>query len=228
MGKEMKITKAERAKNLRYKKAALQAISYDLMNDELYDIASACSDIQYFMSDDKSLVAALDGDEDDAYEFKIMFSDLSAKCEQLQEAVQDNEVREYFDDFMVGILGNKYKTIGFDSLEEDYFGLTRYEGELAQTESGKRIMNLTKQNMLSVAGQCFGTALAFLDIRQAYDYLKATFDILKDQNTSILQIIKDIETAYEEAETENFYQYSQKTRYFDRLVLSLEDRYWIE
>lgn len=224
----MAITKAERARALRYKKAALSALSYDLMSDELYDISSACAGIQYFMSDDESLVAALDGDDDDAYEFRMMFSDLSAKCEQLDEAARDSGVRDYFDDFMVGLLGNKYNTIGFDSYEEDYFGLTRFEGELAQTESGKRIMNLTKQNILSVAGQCFGTALAFLDVRYAYDYLKATFDILKDQNISVLQTIKGIETAYSEAESENFSPYAEKTHVLERLLSALPDQIWIE
>lgn len=224
----MPISKAERARNLRYKKAALSALSYDSMTDELYNIGSACGDIQYYMSDDESLVAALDGDEDDAFEFRMLFSDLSAKCDQLQEAVRDSDVRDHFDDFMVGILGNKYNTIGFDSQEEDYFNLTRFEGELAQTESGKRIMNLTKQNILSVAGQCFGTALAFLDVRYAYDYLKATFDILKDQNTAFLQIIKDIEAAYSDAEAEGFSPYASKTRILERLLSELPDQTWIE
>lgn len=224
----MPITKAQRARNLRYKKAALATLSFDSMTDELYTIASECTDIQYFMSDDESLVAALDGDDDDAYEFRMMFCDLSAKCEQLESAIRDSSVQEYFDDFMVGILGNKYNTIGYDSEEEDYFGLTRFEGELAQTESGKRIMNLTKSNILSVAGQCLGAALAFLDVRYSYDYLKATFDVLKDQNVAFLQIIKDIETAYSEAEAESFSPYAQKTRIFDRLVSALPDQTWIE
>jgi L-fucose isomerase-like protein len=210
----MKVTKAERARNLRYKKAALASLSFESMTDELYNISSECTDIQYFMSDDESLVAALDGDEDDAYEFKMMFCELSAKCEQFDSDIRDSYVKEHFDDFMVGILGNKYNAVGYDSFEEDYFSLTRFEGELAQTESGKRIMKLTKQEMLSIAGQCFGTALAFLDVRYAYDYLKATFDILKDENTSFLLIIKDIEAAYTEAETENFSEYSPKTRNF--------------
>lgn len=224
----MKYTKAERARNLRYKKAALATLSFESMTDELYNIGSECIDIQYFMSDDETLLGALDGDEDDAYEFKMMFCDLSAKCDQLNSAIQDSYVREHFDDFMVGLLGNKYKAVGYDSFEEDYFSLTSFEGELAQTESGKRIMKLTKQEILSIAGQCFGTALAFLDVRYAYDYLKATFDILKDENTSILQIIKDIELAYREAETEKFYEYGSKTRHFEQLISQLPERTWLE
>lgn len=222
------ITKAERAKNLRYKKAALASLSYESMSDELYEISSACGDIQYFMSDDESLVAALDGDEDDAFEFRMMFSDLSAKCDQLDEAIRDSGVQEHFDDFMVGLLGNKYHAIGYDSVEEDFYGLTSFEGELAQTESGKRIMTLTKANILSVAGQCLGAALAFLDVRYSYDYLKATFDVLKDQNVAFLQAIKDIEAAYSDAAAEDFNPYCSRTRIFDRLVSALPDQSWLE
>ncbi len=224
----MTTSKADRARNLRYKKAALAALSYDSMINELYDISEECSEIQYFVSDDETLLDALDGDDDDAYEFKMMFCDLSAKCEQLDSAIRENYVQEHFDDFMVGILGNKYNAVGYDGYEEDYFSLTGFEGELAQTESGKRIMKLTKQEMLSIAGQCFGAALAFLDVRYAYDYLKATFDILKDQNTSILQTIKDIEAAYKEADSEGFYEYSQKTKHFDQLISQLPERTWLE
>ena len=54
--------------------------------------------------------------------------------------------------------------------------------------------------MLSTIGQCVGTLIAFLDLRQSYDYLKATFDILRDENTSLLKQIKAIETAYDAAD----------------------------
>jgi len=35
--------------------------------------------------------------------------------------------------------------------------------------------------MLSTIGQCVGTLLASLDLRQSYDYLKATFSIVKSK-----------------------------------------------
>lgn len=219
---------ADKARALRYKKAVLAALSYDSMTDEMYQISEECENISYFMSDDETLLNALDGDEDDECEFKMMFCELSAKCDNLMEAIRDADLQEYFDDFLVAIVGNKYNALGYDSYEEDYFHLTSYEGGLAQTESGKRIMRLTKPEMLSIAGQCFGTALAFLDVRYSYDYLKATFDILKDENTSILQIVKDIEAAYEEASKEDFYEYSDETRRFENLVSQLPERIWIE
>ena len=49
---------------------------------------------------------------------------------------------------------------------------------MAQTEAGKRLMRRTKADMIATIGQCLGILLAFFDLRQQYDYLKATFDIL--------------------------------------------------
>jgi hypothetical protein len=222
------MTKAERSKNMRYKKPALAMLSREGVFDELYDISSKCSDLQYYMSDDDTLLNALDGDEEDEYEFRMLFGDLSAKCDFLNEAMADNYVTEHLDDFLVGCLGGRYCVIGYDGYEEDYFGLTRFESGLAQTESGKRLMRLTKEQLLSVAGQVMGIVISFLDVRQKYDYLRATFDILKDQNTSILDNIKAIEEAYEKAANENFYDGQPNTRLFNTLLSNLPDRAWLE
>lgn len=112
--------------------------------------------------------------------------------------------------------------------EEDYSSLTAYERDLACTEAGKRLMRMTKANMLSAIGQSMGILVSFLDLRQPYDYLKATFDILRDTNTSLLDTIKEIFTAYEAAEACHFYHWYEETRHFDRLLSGLPQRAWIE
>lgn len=116
------------------------------------------------------------------------------------------------------------KCIGFDGYEEDYFELTKYERDLAETEAGKRFMRMTKAEMLSTIGQCLGILIAFLDLRQSYDYLKATMDILKDENTALLNVIKQIEQEYEDADKTCF----NDTRVFDRLLGQIPDRIWVE
>ena len=69
----------------------------------------------------------------------------------------------------------------------------------------------------------------FLDLRQSYDYLKATFDILRDENTSMLQQIKAIEAAYEEACCTDWWHIKKEAvERFDRLLEALPDRVWIE
>lgn len=223
-------TKAERAKMLRYKQPALMSMGFDAITTELEEIREACSDVRWFMEDDdETLLNALDGDDEAEYEFRIAFADLSTKTEQLQSALQDWDVRDYFDDCTVALIGNRYKLVGYDSLEEDYYALASYEIDLACTESGKKLMRKTKADMLSSIGQCMGITLAFYDLRQSYDYLKATIDILRDENTSLLQVIKQIDDAYEAAFEEGLqYDWGDKNRKFNALLDQLPDRIWLE
>lgn len=217
------MTKEERSRNLRYKRGALASMGFEAMTSELSEISEACSDVAYFFTGgDKNLVDALDGNEEEAFEFRLAFSDLNAKCDQLNDILYDDDFQQSYDDCTVALVGNRYDVVGFDSYEEDYYSLTRYEMELSQTEAGKRLMRLTKPEMLSTIGQAVGTLMAFLDLRERYDYLKATLDILRDENHSILQSIKKIEAAYEEAAE------IQNDKHFDALISTLPDEMWVE
>ncbi len=228
-------TKANQTRCLRYKRPALASMGYDIILDELNTIEEACQDIHWFVDqDDDTLLNALDGEEDQVWEFKIAFADLEGKAYQLRQAISDNwswpeNYSRTFDDCTVALIGSRYRIIGYDSDEEDYLSLTKYDEELAQTEAGKRIMRMTKAEMISTIGQCVGTLLAFLDLRQSYDYLKATFDILRDENTSLLRTIKDIEKAYEDACCGDYWHIqSDAVKRFDSLLAALPDRAWIE
>lgn len=77
-------TKRTKARNLRYKKAIVADVNLDKIREDLYDIMEACDEVRYFFeSDDDTLLNALDGNEDEEWEFKMMFCDLSAECEQI-------------------------------------------------------------------------------------------------------------------------------------------------
>lgn len=178
--------------------------------------------------DDDTLLNALDGDDEAEWEFRMAFADVSGKSEQLYDMIQSNIDDQTFDDCIVSLIGNRYQLVGFDMDEEDYLSLTRYEQELAYTVAGKRLMRRTKADMLAIIGQCLGILISFLDVRQSYDYLKATFDILRDENTSLLQIIKEIDQAYEKAADVGFYSWYDEVKAFDRLLEALPERAWIE
>ena len=218
------MTPAEHSRNLRYKRPALASIGYDAMTYELDVISDKCSDIHWWTdTDDETLLNALDGDEEDAWEFRMAFTELDAKCDQLRDAIYNSCIdEEMFDNCTVALIGNRYDLVGFDSYEEDYFSLCGYESSLAEGEAGKRIMRMTKKEMISTIGQCFGILMAFLDIRQRFDYLSATFDILKDQNTALLDTIKEIERLYEKSH-DNW----QECRTFDDLVNTLPQELWV-
>lgn len=230
----MSAAKAYRARNLRYKRAALASMGFECIWSELYDIRENCDTIHWWTDqDDETLLNTLDGDDEDAWEFRMAFADLEAKAEMLFETIYDlvryNEnFGQTYDDCTVALIGNRYRTIGYDFVEEDYFALTSYEGELAQTESGKRLMRKTKAEIISTVGQCLGILISFLDLRQQYDYLKATFDILRDENTSLLQQLKAIDEAYENMQKADWRERIEAERQFDQMLAALPDRVWIE
>ena len=213
--------KANRTRNLRYKRPALASMGFDVMMAELDEIEEACTNVRWYADqDDETLINALDGNEEEAWEFKFAFAELEAKVDQLRQAMSDNwgypselyqtPFYRRYDYCTVALVGNRYRIIGWDADEEDY-------------------MSLTKKDMISTIGQSVGTLIAFLDLRQSYDYLKATFDILRDENTSMLQQIKAIEAAYEEACcTDWWHRKREAVDKFDQLLEALPDRVWIE
>lgn len=209
-------------------------MGFEFLRAELDDIRDACDTIHWWTDrDDETLLNALDGDDEDVWEFKLAFSHLEAKADELFETIYElcryeDDFGQVYDDCTVALIGNRYQTIGYDSFEEDYYALTGYEPGLAQTESGKRLMRRTKAEIISIIGQCFGILIAFLDLRQQYDYLKATFDILRDENTSMLQQVREIDAAYKALVTADWAGRSEAEKKFDRLLAALPDRAWVE
>lgn len=223
------VTKAERAKALRYKKPALASMGYESITSELWDIQEACGDVQWFIdNDDGTLLDALDGNDEEEFEFKMAFADLSGKCEQLLNVLSEWDLQKDFDTCTVALIGNRYNTVGYDGYEEDYFSLCGYDQDLAFSEAGKKLMAKTKKEMISVIGQSLGALISFLDVRQDYDYLKATMDILRGQNRSLIQQLKEFDAAYYAAEAEGFREFAPETRRFNNLADGIPVRMWIE
>lgn len=222
----------EKARNLRYKRPAMASLGAEFILNELDEIREACSDVHYYMDDEDSLLAALDGDVEEEFEFRLAFADLEGQAENLARALEDIGWYEKdgveFDDCLVALIGNRYEVIGFDAVVEDYFSLCDYDEDLAYTEAGERLMRLTKKEMLSRIGQTVGITMAVLDLRQQYDYLKATMDILRGENQSILKVVKEIEEVYKQAEAENFDEWYASTKRLDQLLAMLPDRAWLE
>ena len=181
------MNRAEKARNLLYKRPALAMMRRDSIVDEIMEISEDCESLEYAVEDDEKLLDAFDGDSDEAFEFKMRFSDLTYRCERLREALFENEVNEHFDDFFVGSLGRGYEIVGYDQFQEDYFHLTMYESQFASETCKKRLMSMTKENLIATAGQCIGSMMSFLDIRHSYDCLKSTLDILRDERAEVMK-----------------------------------------
>lgn len=56
----MGVSKANRTRDMRYKRPALASLGYDTVRDELWKIRDACTDIHWFTDqDDDTLLNAL-------------------------------------------------------------------------------------------------------------------------------------------------------------------------
>lgn len=226
-------TRRIKARNLRYKKPIAKGLSLDDIRNALWDISEACADVQYYIdSDDETLLNALDGDEDDAYEFKTMFATLSAESEQMQYDLDNEYIPEYFDIFFAAV--NKGgEMLGYDTHEGDYYGLAGIERRWANEEAVKKVKTLTKDQLIEALQCCFGIYQAYIGLTYRYDCIKSAMDILRSENTSRLKMVKQIEELYEKAneETDGFkYNYfeSTATKNFDRLLENIPQEDWIQ
>lgn len=225
-------TRRRKATELRYKKPIVKGLNYDEIIQNLYDIQEECENVKwYFDGDDDTLINALDGDDDEAYEFKMMFGDLCAECEQmrddLQEVLWNDDQKEAFNMWFPAIEGGEM--IGYDTYETDYMPIVGgFEQELAAKEGRKRAMRMTKEQILDAAVLSFRIVRSYLGLMSRYDQIKAAMDILRDQNTGYLQMVKQIEELYEKANIDEFYDWYPSTKDFCRMVDCMPQEAWIQ
>lgn len=226
-------TKREKARALRYRTPIVKDLNLDRIKEDLWDIKSECEDVHwYFDTDEDTLINALDGDEDEAYEFKMMFGDLCAECDRMMEDLGEEWVPECFDKFFVAIgAGEGYGgLLGFDAYEQDYFGLSCTDA-WAEDECKKVLKRMTKDELIAAARQCFRIYQSFIALRHRYDCLKASMDILRDQNTGYLKMVKRIEEVYERAEKDSIgfrYDWGKEVRELDRILENMPQEAWIQ
>lgn len=226
-------TRRKKAKNLRYKKPIVENLNLDFITQDLWNIQEECEDIRWYTdSEDEtdSLVNALDGDDDEAYEFKMAFGDLCAECDQMRSDLQEEWVPECFDIFFVAAgAGDSYGgLLGYDSYEHDYFGISCSDS-WAEDEAKKKLKQLKKDELIAAVRQCFRVYQGYIGLRNRYDSLKAAIDILRDQNTGYLQTVKEIEKMYEAVSADMYsrYEYSKESRDWKRYTDMLPQEAWI-
>lgn len=222
-------TKRYKAKQMRYKKSIAKDLNLDKIKEDLWDIQEACEEIRWYTDSEDgedSLVNALAGDEDETYEFKMAFADLCAECERMQEDLQEEWVPECFDIFFVA--AGAGDLFGWDSYEQDYFCIDCAE-PWAEDEAKKKLKQMTKDELIASVRQCFKVYQAYISLKNRYDSLKAAIDILRDQNTGYLQVIKEIEKLYELASKDEWTmnEYSKESREWKRYTDALPQEAWI-
>lgn len=227
-------TRRQKARNLRYKKPIAKELNLDKITDDLWEIQEECENVKWYTDSEDgsdSLINALAGDEDEAYEFKMAFGDLCAECDQMMSDLQEEWVPECFDLFFVAAgAGESYGgLLGYDAYEQDYFGISCSDS-WAEDEAKKKLKGMAKDEFIAAARQCFKIYQAYIGLRNRYDSLKAAIDILRDQNTGILQAVKEIEKLYDEASKKQgrYAEYSKEWRMFERYTDTLPQEAWIQ
>lgn len=223
-------TKRLKARQMRYKKPIARDLNLSTIQEELWDIQEECENVRWFCdTDQETLINALDGDEDEAYEFRMMFADLCAECDQMISDLEEEWVPECFDVFFVAAgAGEEYGgLLGYDSYEGDYFGLD-CTNAFAEDESKKILKRMTKDELIAATRQCFRVYSSYIALRYRYDCLKASMNILKDQNTGYLQTVKEIEELYSKAEEEGFREWKPNTKKLNDYLNSLPQEAWIQ
>ncbi|HJC25379.1 MAG TPA: hypothetical protein H9761_17050 [Candidatus Eisenbergiella merdavium] len=226
-------TKRYKAWELRYKKPIVKNLNLDFIQQDLWDIQEACEDIRWYTDSEDgtdSLINALDGDEDEAYEFKMAFADLCAECDRMREDLDEVWVPDCFDMFFVAAgAGDMGGLLGWDAYEGDYYGLQSYEDRFAEEEAKKNLMRMTKENLIVASRQCFKLYHAYIGLRNRYDSLKAAIDILRDQNTGYLQVVKEIERLYENVSRDRWSreEYSKESQEWEQYTDALPAEAWI-
>ena len=222
-------TKRFKAKQLRYKKPIAKDLNLDSIQSQLWDIQEECEEVHWYCDDEETLINALDGNEDEAQEFKMMFADLCAECEKMQEDLKEEWLPECFDLFFVAAgAGESYGgLLGWDSYEQDYFGINCTDA-WAEDEAKQKLKRMTKDELIAATRQCLRVYSSFIALQHRYDCLKAAIDILRDQNGGYLKLTKQIEETYEKAEKENFLEWRKETKEFDRFLENLPQEAWIQ
>lgn len=230
--------KRAKAKEMRYKKPILSGLSLETIECDTMDIMDAVYDVQWMQQ--LELIDEL-LEEDEAAEFKMLFSALEHDLERFKEDLECCWVPDCYEDLMVSIAGSSgTEILGFDSYEEDYFGIEPgYQTQLAMKEAEKRLMRLTKQQMIEAAQQCFLVAFNYIAIRNRFNELKCSIDVLRGGTNGLLKQIERINEAHEKAYGEKPYREYLKwgggrptkdmTEY-DRLLDQFDpyDRIWVE
>lgn len=231
--KDAEETKRQKAFQLRYKKPIVKDINLDFIRQVLWDIQGECEDVRWYTDSEDgtdSLVNALAGDEDEAYEFKMAFADLCGECERMTEDLDNEWVPECFDIFFVAIgAGEMYGgLLGWDSFEHDYFDIS-CDDAFAEDETKKKLKTMTKDDLIAAARQCFKVYSAYIGLRNRYDSLKAAIDILRDQNTGYMQVVKEIERLYEAVSKDTWSRrdYSKESREWERYTDALPPEAWV-
>lgn len=224
-------TRRQKAKARRYKQPICKNMNLAYIQHRLDEIQEACEEVRWFEeTEDDSLIDELIGGEEEAYEFKMMFSTLAVDCERMIEDIYSTWIPEIFDTLFVATGGgDEFDLLGFDSFEGDYFGLDESaEEEWAEEEAIKKLMAMTKKDIVDAVRKSFRICIQFIGLDRRYEDLKDSIDIIRGKNAGQLKSAAEINRLYDEAEKAGFGKWDDEAgKKFDAMVNALPQEVWL-
>lgn len=202
-----------------WKKSILADLSYDAMTEWLEEIGENGDPDGYEDSE-------IEGYYND---YKEQFDELSAGAWTMYEAMTDysyyndeyDSFQAIWNDMTVGLLGDLYTVYGYDATQLDYYKLTSFEEELAVQECEKRLMRLTKQELIRNFRKVLMTIVMFYDIKAAHDCLTSIVSELDERGALLEQKNERINLLYKDLT-------SRSSEAFDAEIENLPPRMWVE
>ena len=228
-------TKADIARDTRWKVPSMQILGYYEMWSELQKMREALDDIHWFVEQgDETFLNAVEYDDEEENAFRIAFSELESHAESVNEMFNkyernarficlmtqkeaddfdDADTAQYttcrkFDDCTVALLGERYNygMMGYDAFQEDFYALDENDEVNATDAAKKRLMRLGKRDMLDLMGQSLSIVLAFNDFRVSYTLMVQTFQLIRGENLETLNAMREINRMYDEVDKAIRYQ----------------------
>lgn len=204
----------KRSKTPLWRKSMLESLNLRSIKELLWEIAEDGDSYGY--EDERS--------ESGYYvEYKEQFDELSACAINLIDAMEENSYayEDCWDDMTVALLGLEYDVLGYDAAEYDYFKITSFEESLAVEEAEKRIMRMTKQELVKSFRKVLTILLLFFDIKSSHDCLVSIVEELDERGAILSRKNSEINRLYTDLTGKNAEQ-------FDFIVNNLPQRMWVE
>lgn len=196
----------------------LQSLDLSSIADYLYEISDNGDAYGYDREED--------GESGYYQEYKELFDDLAGDASNLLDALNESvevctSVKDIWDEMTVALLGQTQRVLGFDAVEQDYFGMLNYEEDFAVEEAEKKLERFTKQDLI----RCFRAVLvilvSFFDIKAAHDCLTSIVTELDEKGALLERKNEQIDQIYGDLT-------GKKGEQFDELVANLPQRMWVE
>lgn len=188
---------------------------------------SSIMDYLYEISENGDMYGYDGGDDGYYQEYKELFDDLAGDASSLIDAMDEydryggDSTKDIWDEMTVALLGQTQRVLGFDSVEQDYFGMLNHEEDWAVEEAEKKLERFTKSDLIKYFRKVLVILVSFLDIKAAHDCLTSIVTELDEKGALLERKNKQIDQIYGDLTGKNGEQ-------FDNLVANLPQRMWVE